>query len=104
MALTYGALHLPQKAKRCLIYGVAATTVVIASGFVLPDSVPGPAVAIGYTVAVYQIARQVQGSAVATHRASGGKIGSWGFVVGVGFLGLGVVFAIIAGISFLLPQ
>jgi hypothetical protein len=104
MALTYGALHDAKKAKRALAYGVAGTVAVIALAFMLPESIPGSALPIGYTIGVFQVTKQLQGPAVEAHRTQGGKLGSWGFVVGIGFLGLALVFGVIAGISFLLPS
>jgi hypothetical protein len=104
MALTYGAIEEKKKAKSSLIYGAAGTAAVVALSFVLPESVPSAALPIGYTIGVFHVAKQLQGPIVAAHRARGGKIGSWGFAVGVGALGLGIVFAAIAGITFLLPR
>jgi hypothetical protein len=104
MALTYGALHDAKKAKKALAYGVAGTIAVIVLAFVLPENIPASVFPIAYTLGVFQVAKQLQGPAVAAHRTQGGKLGSWGFVVGVGFLGLAIVFGVIAGISFLLPS
>lgn len=101
MTLTYGALHEPKKARKALAYGLAATTGVMVLAFVLPDNIPATALPMAYTMGVFQTAKQLQGPAVTAHRARGGKIGPWGFVIGVGFVCLAIVFGVIAGISFL---
>ena len=80
-----------------LIGGTIATAIAIGIGFVLPENFPSQFIAIGYLVALIQLAKSTQGEALAKHKAAGGEFGSWGEVVGMSLLFLIGLLAMIFG-------
>jgi hypothetical protein len=100
----YRRLGEARRATRCLIWGVAGTAILVTIAFFLPEHFPSTVIPIGYTVGLYQVAKQSFGTAITQHLAAGGRPGSWWAVVGVGVAGLCIVLAVIVGISLLLPS
>lgn len=87
-----------------VVCGVAGTLVLFALAYLLPDNVPATAVPAGYTVAMFQVARQLQGSRVNNHLAAGGRKRSWWTAAGIGLASMVLVLLVALAIAALLPD
>ena len=85
-------------------FGVAGTLLLFALAYLLPDNVPSTVLPIGYTVAMYQVARQLQGFRVDSHLAAGGRKRSWWAAAGIGLAFMILVLLIAFAIALLLPD
>jgi hypothetical protein len=81
--------------------GVIGEIVVLAVVLIVtPDRLPPYVLPIAYSIAFRETAKRLQGAAIKQHREAGGRLGSWSVVIGLGVLGLILVFAVV----FLLPS
>ena len=104
LARNYRQLGHPGSATQCLIWGALGTLAVFIAAFFLPDNFPNTAIPIGYTMGLYQAAKQIHGSTVAQHLAADGRLGSWWAVVGNSLLFLVGVLAVFLGVVLLFPD
>lgn len=102
-AKNYRQLGNPQKATQCLVWGIVGTVVVLFVAFQLPDRFPNQIIPLAYSFGLLQASKRVHGSLVEQHLSAGGKLGSWGGGIGVSFLFLLLVVALVFGILLLLP-
>ena len=102
-AKNYRQLGNPQKATQCLVWGIVGTVVVLFVAFQLPDRFPNQIIPLAYSFGLLQASKRVHGSLVEQHLSAGGKLGSWGVVIGVSFLFLLLVVSLVFGILLLLP-
>ena len=65
---------------------------------------PRTGLAIGYVVAFYNSAKQLQATAIGTHREAGGMLGSWWVVIGISLVFLLVSTVLVFAAAFLLPE
>jgi len=104
----YRVLGQFRAATQCLVWGSVGTAALVAISFVLPESFPGLAIPVGYTVGFRQAAKLVHGGTVAQHLSAGGRLGSWWAVAGVSLgwllLLLAVLFVAIFGVMLVLPD
>jgi hypothetical protein len=100
LARNYRHLGNDEAANQSLVWGTLSTIAILAICFFLPDGFPNQLIPIAYTVGLLQLAKKLQGDAVAKHIAAGGRLGSSWEVAGVGLLCLVVILAIIFGVVF----
>jgi hypothetical protein len=86
MAMNYRRLGNGSAAVGTVLLGVMGTAVAMAAGFVIKANSVAMATSVGLLVATITLARQLQGPAVETHRAMGGKIASRWLGAGIGLL------------------
>jgi nicotinamide riboside transporter PnuC len=91
------------EARSTALWAIGFTVAVIVLAFILPDSVPASGLAIGYTMGVFQWAKQKQGKEIEEHIANGGSLASWWTTIGIGLAGLVVVGALIFGVVLVIP-
>ena len=83
-----------------IIGGIAGDIIVLAIVLlVTPERLPPYVLPVAYTIALRETVKRLQGKAITDYRGAGGRLGSWWAVVGLGILGLILVFALI----FMLP-
>ncbi len=88
-----------------LISGVISTLLlVVLIMFILPERFPPYVLPVAYTFALRQLAKITQGRAVSRHRLTGGKVGSWWIVVGVGIVGLALLLTVVFLVVLLFPS
>jgi len=71
MAMNFRALGQPEKARKTILYSIAAFAGVIVVMFVLPESIPGVVFLIPQVVAMVQLAKQYQQSQINERRMRG---------------------------------
>jgi hypothetical protein len=85
----YRALEKPRAAWQSLAFGFLATVCVFA---IPPHRLPAMALPLASALAMYPLARYLQGGATTDHFAAGGRKGSWWTTIGLSF---GVVLSIV---------
>ncbi len=102
-AKNYRQLGDPQKATQCLLWGIIGTVVVLLLAFQLPERFPNQIIPLAYTLGLLQASKRAHGSLVEQHLSAGGKLGSWGRIIGVSCLFLLLIVSLVFGIMLLLP-
>ena len=100
LSRNYRALDQGRSAAQSLLWGVLGTAALLGISFFLPDNFPNQALPLGYTFGLYHVAKQLQGTTVAEHIATGGRLGSWWNVVGVSLVCLVLLVVAIFGAVF----
>lgn len=93
LARNYQRLGDSAAALKSICFGLAATVIVFAAAFFLPDGFPNFAIPAAYTVGVQMIATQLQGDAI----KNSGERASWLVTLVVGIVSLAVIIGIIFG-------
>jgi hypothetical protein len=101
-ASNYRRLARDRDARDITVWGVAATVVLFAIAFVLPDNFPNAVLPLAYSFGVRAFAGVRFGGVVNAHRAAGGRPAPWWRVLAVSFSSLIVVVAILFGAGFAL--
>jgi hypothetical protein len=92
----YRALERPRAAWQALVFGFLATVLVFA---IPPHRLPGMTLPLASAVAMYPLARYLQGDATRNHFAAGGRKGSWWTTIGLSFgIVLSIVVVLVAGL------
>lgn len=102
-AKNYRRLGDPKMATQCLLWGIIGTVLVILLAFQLPDRFPNQIIPLAYTFGLFQASKRAHGSLVEQHLSAGGKLGSWGGIIGVSVLFLLLVVSLVFGVMLLLP-
>jgi hypothetical protein len=95
LAINYKRLGKKRQSRLTILTGVAGTTGLIVLGFLLPEGIPSSGIAIGGVLAMRQLARGLQGSAIRKHTDRGGTMASNWKAAGIGLVGLLAMSAII---------
>ena len=101
-AANFRAFEQRRAARQILLWGLAATTLVLGIAFVLPEGTPNAVLPVAYSVGVRLIADRVFAACLKDHESRGGRRGSWWRVVGVSFLFALGVLAVVWGVGFAL--
>jgi hypothetical protein len=88
------ALNSPGLAYKTIWRAVFLTVAIVIVGYFVPENFPNSFIPLIYTALIYAYARGIFDERVKTHLAQGGTKGSWWEVVGIGIVGLVLVFAI----------
>lgn len=96
----YRAFGKDRSAGQALWLGLAATALVFAIAFVLPEKFPNIALPLGYSYGIYYYAKSIFGPSFGKHVASGGSKGSSWVVAGVSILCLAAAMAAVFGVVF----
>jgi hypothetical protein len=101
-ASNYRRLARDREARDVIVWGLAATVVMLGIAFVLPDNFPNSALPLAYSFGVRALADIRFGGVVKAHRAAGGTPASWWRLLAISFSSLLVVGAILFGAVFAL--
>jgi hypothetical protein len=93
-----------KQARLMLIVGGIATASLLVIAFMLRDRSPHSLLSIAATVCVHQIAKTAQAALISQHRANGGRLSSWWLAIGIGFLGMLVILAILVAFELALAE
>ncbi|SRR6266446_3068552 len=104
LAQNYQRLGNTRAARNAMAWGASTSLLLLAVGFILPDSVPHFILPLAYTIAMYNLASAIQGSTYSSHITNGGARSSLWMAVGVGFLCLFVVLGILFVAALLFPE
>ena len=104
MRMNYKALGHAKAAQQSLIVGTVGTAFLLVLAFFLPDNFPNLVLPIASIFAVRQWYKQAQEATFKTHVANGGQKGSWGTAIGLSFLFLVLILAIVFGAVMVLPE
>jgi hypothetical protein len=87
-ARNFRQLGQPKAAQKWLIWGSGGSFVALVVLCLLPfaQSIPHYIIPFAYSIAFREVAKLIQGKAVAQHISSGGRLASWWFVVGISLL------------------
>lgn len=100
LARNYEVLEKKRAAWQTLMAGVAATALLFAIIFVLPENFSsGRCFAPVGGIAMYQIAMQLQGTAIEEHLKAGGEKGSWPVTIFVGIVVAVIVLVLLVAVS-----
>lgn len=100
LARNYEVLEKNRAARLALAAGVAGTAILFAIVYALPETFPGVrGIPIGIGFGMYQIAKQLQGTAVEEHLRAGGGKGSWMVTILVGFVAAVIVLVLFIAIG-----
>lgn len=104
LAINYSRLGKKTAARITLVISVIASIVLIAVIFAIPEDVniPNQVFIVPQLVAVYAIAKGLQGNSVRQHAARRGTVVSAWPSVGIGFLCLPVMLGAVFGVAFLM--
>ncbi|QIF03719.1 hypothetical protein [Roseimicrobium sp. ORNL1] len=83
---------------QCLIWGVVSTVVLFTVTWFLPDNFPGSGIPIGYTIGFFMAVKGAHGPIIDQHLAGGGRLGSWGAVIGISLLFFAGILAVALGV------
>ena len=93
----------PGTGARWFWWMLVVTVAVVALSFVLPAKFPPFIIPLAYTLALRNTAKNLYEAPFAGFLAQGGVQGSWWNVMGIGFLALFMVLALVFGVVLLLP-
>jgi hypothetical protein len=99
LASNYRALGARRQATRTVVWGVAATAVLLPLVLLLPDKFPNFILPAAYTGAIYQLAKQLQGKSYRQHLARGGAARSNWRVIGISLVWLVIVVALLVAVA-----
>lgn len=100
LARNYEVLEKDRYARQMLAAGVAATLLLLAIAFVLPENFPGGrsfALVSGFVM--YQVAKQLQGAAFYEHLRAGGEKGSWTVTIFVAVAVACIIFVLLIAVA-----
>jgi len=103
LASNFAVFGEPERGRQAIVWGLLATVAVLGIAFLLPENFPNSALPIGYTVALHQIAKRVQGDRFNDYIDAGGVKYSHWRVLGVGFICFVVLLAVLFGAVLVLP-
>lgn len=103
IAENFRTLDDQKKRKLTFFYGAISLIALIGLGLVLPKHSSGTVLAAAIAGVTREITKNQQGSQIEQLRANGGKIASWWSAVGIGFLGLAAMLALVFLLVLLLP-
>jgi hypothetical protein len=93
LAQNFRVLGKRREQRWTLVCGLAATVVLLAIAFVLPEKFPKGLIPMLYTITLRQTAIQLQGNAIRPHLEAGHKQ-SWWRVIAIGVAGLAFFVAV----------
>jgi hypothetical protein len=102
LAMNYWRLGEPKSGRLAVVWGLVATTCLLAIAFVLPENFPSGILPAAYTFGMFGIAKSLQGDIVARHLNSGGSTASAWRATGVGLMCLGGVLALVFAVAIVL--
>ena len=96
-ARNYRQLGNPERAQKWLIWGGGGSFVFIVLLCLIPGAqrLPHYIIPLAYSLALQEVAKRIQGDAVAQHISAGGRLASWWLVVGISLLFLIAVFGLL---------
>ncbi len=104
-ASNYRKLGRERDARKVILWGIAATVVLLGVAYVLPDRFPSSVLPLAYCVGARALAQAAFGDVLTAHRAAGGKPASWWRLIGISLLSLlvlvGVLFAGLFALAYL---
>jgi hypothetical protein len=96
IAANYRAIGRPRAARKTWWWGAAGTLVGSSLGFLLPEKFPHSFLPLAVTFGFQGLARQLFATVLDAHERTGGAFHSWWRVIGIGLLGMLLVFALIS--------
>ncbi len=83
-----------------VLWGAVSTAAVILLAFSLPENFPNYPIPVASCIAMRVLSNYLQGSAIASHFAAGGRKGSWVAAVAAGLLCLALIVVVTLGVFF----
>ena len=93
-ASNFNAVNQPTKARRWIWIGIAATVVMLAISFALPDRVPGFILPLAFAFGARAVATTEFGWILRDHEKASGDLRSWWKVVGICLVVCAIIFAV----------
>jgi hypothetical protein len=103
LARNYARLGDAVSGRKALLWGGCVTAGLLVVSLFLPDRFPNSVLPIGYSAAMYQLAKHLMGERLVSHITAGGARGSTWVAVGVGMASLLVIVVLMVGIAWVAP-
>ena len=106
MAINFKRLGRFTAAIHAVVWTAVFTAMILMSDFFLPDEVQVPNIAyvVVQVIAMYYLAKSLQGPAVETHQGRSGSLASAWAAAGIGIAVGAIVVGVIVGVVILLPE
>lgn len=102
MALNYDAFGRPDESRNAILFGIAATVLLLVGAYFTPDYIPATPINIAIVFGVMKYAEHKQGTLLAEYLANGATLHSGWRAFGISLLCLLGVVAVIAAVVFFL--